>query len=50
MGADALSTGMMVLGPAEGFRLMKSLDDTEGVIVTKQGELMTTPGLDHFAV
>ena len=50
MDADALSTGMMVLGPAEGFRLMKSLDDTEGVIVTKQGELMTTPGLDHFAV
>jgi len=48
--ADALSTGMMVLGPAEGFRLMKSLDDTEGVIVTKQGELMTTPGLDYFAV
>ncbi len=47
MDADALSTGMMVLGPTEAFRLMKSLDDTEGVIVTKEGELMTTPSLDH---
>ena len=50
MDADALSTGMMVLGPTEAFRLMKSLDDTEGVIATKEGELMTTPGLDHLVV
>ena len=40
----------MVLGPTEGFRLMKRLDDTEGVIVTKEGELMATPGLDDLAV
>ena len=50
MGADALSTGVMVLAPAEGFQLMKNMDDTEGVIITKEGELVTTPGLGHLAV
>jgi thiamine biosynthesis lipoprotein ApbE len=50
MEADALSTGIMVLGPVEGFQLMKRLEDTEGMIVTKGGESMTTPGLDNLAV
>ena len=50
MDADALSTAVMVLGPTEGFQLMKNLDDTEGVIVTKEGRQMRTPGLDHFAL
>ena len=50
MEADALSTGIMVLGPVKGFQLMKRLEDTEGMIVTKGGESMTTPGLDNLAV
>ena len=49
MDADALSTAVMVLGPVAGFQLMKELDDTEGMIVTKEDRQMRTPGLGRFA-
>ena len=48
MDADALSTGVMVLGPTEGFELMTRLDDTEGLIVTKEGDSMMTPGIKRL--
>ena len=49
MDADALSTAVMVLGPAEGLELMNGLDDTEGVIITKENERLTTVGLRRLS-
>tara|TARA_B100001079_G_C16345093_1_gene485462 strand:- start:281 stop:1165 length:885 start_codon:yes stop_codon:yes gene_type:complete len=49
MDADALSTAVMVLGPVAGFQLIEDLDDTEGMIVTKEDRQMRTPGLGRFA-
>lgn len=49
MDADALSTAVMVLGPAEGLELMDRLDNTEGVMVTKANERLTTSGLGRLS-
>ena len=48
MDADALSTGLMVLGPTKGFELMKRLDNTEGLIVTKEGDSLMTSGIERL--
>jgi len=42
--ADALSTGIMVMGLQSGLELLRRLDGTEGVLVTKDGQLAATPG------
>lgn len=43
--ADALSTGVFVLGPDAGMRLIEELPDVEGVIVTAGNRVMVSSGL-----
>ena len=43
--ADGLSTGIFVLGPTEGMDLIESLDEVEGIIVNKEGEVSVSSGL-----
>jgi len=45
MDADALSTTGLVLGPRRAVDLLESLDDVEGMIVTKDRRRITTSGL-----
>jgi thiamine biosynthesis lipoprotein len=48
--ADALSTGVFVLGPAAGMALIERLADVEGVIVTETGDLLVSTGLRNRLV
>ena len=49
--ADGLSTGVFILGPAEGMALIERLPQVEGVIVTATNEVMVSSGLkDRLAV
>jgi len=43
--ADGLATGVFVLGPKEGMALIESLEEVEGVIVNKEGEVSVSSGL-----
>ena len=43
--ADALSTGVFVLGPQAGMALIEKLPDVEGVIVTDGNEVLVSAGL-----
>lgn len=43
--ADALSTGVFVLGPADGMALIERLPDVEGVIVTDDNRVLVSSGL-----
>jgi FAD:protein FMN transferase len=43
--ADALSTGVFILGPDEGMALIERLDKVEGVIVTAKNEVLISSGL-----
>ena len=43
--ADGLSTGVFILGPAEGLRLIERLPDVEGVIVSDKNEVLISSGL-----
>ncbi|HEY6508555.1 MAG TPA: FAD:protein FMN transferase [Vicinamibacterales bacterium] len=43
--ADALSTGVFILGPEEGMALIERLPDVEGVIVTARNETLISSGL-----
>jgi len=43
--ADALSTGVFILGPYEGMKLIEQLPGVEGVIVTADNEVMVSSGL-----
>ena len=43
--ADALSTGVFVLGPQAGMALIEKLPDVEGVIVTDSNAVMVSSGL-----
>jgi FAD:protein FMN transferase len=43
--ADVLSTGVFILGPYEGMKLIEQLPDVEGVIVTSDNEVMVSSGL-----
>ena len=43
--ADALSTGVFVLGPQAGMTLIEKLPDVEGVIVTDRNTVMVSTGL-----
>ncbi len=42
--ADALSTGVFVLGPAKGMALIERLEGVEGVIVSANGKITTSSG------
>ena len=43
--ADALSTGVFVLGPVEGMALIERLPKVEGVIVSDRNEVLVSSGL-----
>jgi thiamine biosynthesis lipoprotein len=43
--ADALSTGVFILGPAAGMQLIERLPHVEGIIVTDHGEMLVSTGL-----
>ena len=43
--ADVLSTGVFILGPDEGMKLIEKLPDVEGVIVTSDNEVLVSSGL-----
>jgi thiamine biosynthesis lipoprotein len=43
--ADALSTGVFVLGPRKGMALVEQLPDVEGVVVTSSNEVLVSSGL-----
>ena len=43
--ADALSTGVFLLGPEKGMALVERLPDVEGVIVTARNEVVVSSGL-----
>ncbi len=43
--ADALSTGVFVLGPSDGMALIERLPDVEGVIVSDRNEVLISSGL-----
>jgi FAD:protein FMN transferase len=50
MAADALSTTLLVLGPARGLELLEEISGAEGMIVTKQGAQVRSSGLARHAV
>ena len=43
--ADALSTGVFVMGPTDGMALIERLPDVEGVIVSDRNEVLISSGL-----
>ena len=43
--ADVLSTGVFIMGPDEGMKLIEQLADVEGVIVTGDNEVLVSSGL-----
>jgi thiamine biosynthesis lipoprotein len=43
--ADAVAKGVFLLGPAEGMKLIETLPDIEGVIVSAQNEVAASSGL-----
>jgi thiamine biosynthesis lipoprotein len=43
--ADALATGVFVLGPADGMALIEQLPNVEGVIVTSRNDVLVSSGL-----
>lgn len=45
--ADALSTAMLILDPHEAIDLANGLDDVEVILVTENGQLLTSDGLDE---
>jgi len=43
--ADVLSTGVFIMGPDEGMKLIEQLPDVEGVIVTADNDVLISTGL-----
>jgi thiamine biosynthesis lipoprotein len=48
MDADALSTAVFVLGPEAGIALLDRLDGIEGMVVTKEGGIITSTGFPNY--
>ena len=48
--ADALSTALLVLGPAEGLQMLEARTGVEGMIVTKDGRQVRSGGLGRRLV
>ena len=46
--ADALSTGIFVLGPVKGLELAESLKDVEAYIVDSRGQILQSSGFKNF--
>lgn len=47
--ADALSTGLMVMGTEAGLALIKTLPGIEALFITKDQQVVSTPGFDGNA-
>ncbi len=45
LSADALATGLFVLGVTRGMRLIESLKDTEAIIIDSDGNIFTSEGI-----
>ena len=45
--ADALSTGVFVMGPTDGMALIERLPDVEGVIVSSENRVLVSSGLKN---
>ena len=45
---DALSTGVFVLGPEEGMKLIESLPEVEGMIISEGMNKLTSQGWEEF--
>ena len=43
--ADVLSTGVFIMGPDDGMKLIESLPDVEGVVVTAGNDVLISSGL-----
>ena len=48
MDADALSTAVFILGPADGLDLLERLQDVDGMIITKEQQVFRTAGFDRY--
>lgn len=48
--ADALSTGIFVLGPIKGMNLIEKLKDVEGIIIDTTGTIHESSGFKNFLV
>lgn len=48
--ADALSTGIFILGPAKGLELIEKLENVEGIIVDTTGIIHESSGFQKFLV
>ncbi|MGD8353466.1 MAG: FAD:protein FMN transferase [Pseudomonadota bacterium] len=48
--ADALATAAFVLGPERGLALLERWPDTEGVLITEDGEILTTSGIGEGGI
>jgi thiamine biosynthesis lipoprotein len=46
--ADALATGIFVLGPAKGLELAESLENVEAYIVDSRGHILQSSGFKNF--
>ncbi|MBC7189064.1 FAD:protein FMN transferase [Candidatus Aerophobetes bacterium] len=46
--ADALATGVFVLGPEKGIKLIESLKDVEGMIIGKEMKVIKSSGWSEF--
>lgn len=45
LAADALSTGVFILGKDKGLALLETLDNVEGILITRDHQIYTTSGL-----
>ena len=48
--ADALSTAALVMGPDEGIKLLNKLSEVEGILVTKDQQIIKTDGFSQYEV
>jgi thiamine biosynthesis lipoprotein len=45
LSADALATAVFVMGPKNGLRLIERMEEVEGLIISSDGEMITSDGL-----
>jgi FAD:protein FMN transferase len=50
MDADALSTAAFVLGPEKGASFLAAIPGVEGLLVTREGRMVTTPGFSSHLI
>jgi thiamine biosynthesis lipoprotein len=46
--ADALATGVFVMGKENGLKLIENLDDTEAMIIDSEGKIFYSSGFERF--